>query len=129
MTRWAALALLVLAPALIWGPAELTGRLATAQADALGRHCWAVRKPTGIFEMTLTLNPAAPYRFWSNQKDRHSDVARPHFGIVLPDANHADYAMGWSHWQRDFWLMDSRLAGALGLTFGQSDCRALLAKG
>lgn len=129
MARRAALLLCLLAPALIWGPAELTGRRATAKATALGPHCWALRNPNGTMDMVLTRDPAAPYRFWSNEKDRHSDVTRPHFAIVLPDANHDAYAFGWSHWHRDFWPMDSRLAEAHGLTFAQADCRALLAKG
>ena len=129
MGRLAAFVLLLLVPTLIWGPAEMTGRIATAKANALGPHCWALRNPNGTMDMVLTRDPAAPYRFWSNEKDRHSDVSRLHFAIVLPDANHDAYALEWSHWHRDFWLMDSRLAEAHGLTFAQADCRALLAKG
>ena len=129
MPRLAALGLLLLVPVLIWGPAEVTGRVATSKADALGRHCWALRNPNGTMEMILTLDPAAPYRFWINERDRHSDVARPHFAVVLPDADHDAYALGWSHWRRTFWRMDSRLAEALGLAFAQEDCRTLLAPG
>ena len=127
MQRRAALTFLVLVPALIWGPAELTGRIATAKAKALGPHCWAVRNPAGFPDLVLTLDPRAPYRFWSNEKDRHSDSTRPHFAIVLPETGFDAYALGWSYGAMDFWPMDRYRAEFHGLAFAQEDCRKLLA--
>ncbi len=125
LQRLAVLLLLALIPAALWLPAQITGRMATAKAAALGPHCWAIRNPAGNPDMLLTLNPDAPYLFWRNEKDRF-DMVRPHFGIILPDAPYDQYAWGWSFRAMDFWLMDSHRAQFHGLAFAQEDCRALL---
>lgn len=125
MSRLAALTLLTLIPAAIWGPAQITGRSATAKAAALGPHCWAIRNPAGSPDMLVTLDPAAPYRFWTNEKDRF-DMVRPHFAIVLPEAAGEVFALGWSYRAMDFWPMDSYRAHLHGLAFAREDCRRIL---
>lgn len=124
-----ALALVALVPALIWGPAELTGRLATAKAGTLGPGCWALRDPADFTALRLTRDPRAPFRFWSNANDPQWEVTRPHFAFILPDAPHDAYALGWSFRRMDFWHLDIYQTDFHGLAFAQEDCRALLATG
>ena len=124
----------------IWGPSKYSGWQATRQALALsdGQFCWqaphsagddpdAATRPVGR-DMSVTLNPATPYRFWSALFARDPIVGHtvPHFAVVFPDAKSNQRILGWSLRRAAFWNLEGEIS-ALGLLRAPEFCMELLA--